>query len=109
MIRTNDVLHRLQVDTAMMECKHKPARMIMRQVALGQSAIGAEPAAIGLATCVCQSWRDLAMHSSVRVSLMPRNAREMGMLWHRRKQMDSLSFRMEMELVVDEAMDGDQV
>ena len=35
-IRSNDVLHKLQQDTLIMECRHKPTKMIMKLVAQGE-------------------------------------------------------------------------
>ena len=75
----------------------------------GPSAAGPEPNAVGIATCVCQTWRELGMGSSIHISVFPRSGAELGSMRPRRKQFESISFRLEMERVVDDAMDGDQV
>eukprot|EP00658_Telonema_sp_P-2_P077786 TRINITY_DN7126_c0_g2_i2.p1 TRINITY_DN7126_c0_g2~~TRINITY_DN7126_c0_g2_i2.p1 ORF type:complete len:494 (+),score=124.32 TRINITY_DN7126_c0_g2_i2:157-1638(+) len=48
-------------------------------------------------------------HSSVQIAAMPRSGHDLVLMWPRRKQLVSLSFRSEMEQVVESAIDGDQV
>eukprot|EP00656_Telonema_subtile_P057779 TRINITY_DN9585_c0_g2_i5.p1 TRINITY_DN9585_c0_g2~~TRINITY_DN9585_c0_g2_i5.p1 ORF type:complete len:768 (+),score=240.70 TRINITY_DN9585_c0_g2_i5:93-2396(+) len=108
-VRSSDVLHKLQSNTAMMECKHKPTRMIMKLVARGLSAAGPAPNALGMATQVCRTWEEMTLHSSIQISVMPRNGPEFVLMWRRRKQIMSLSFRREMEAVLELAKDGDQL
>jgi len=49
------------------------------------------------------------MGSSIHISVFPRSGAELGSMRPRRKQFEAISFRLEMERVVDDAMDGDQV
>jgi len=61
-------------------------------------------------SCVNMHWREVAYHNTVSLEVLPTSGREFGLIaMTRRKQLQEVSFKAELEDLMEEAIDGDVV